>query len=439
MFKFIFNISKISIYSLILKYKKINDKDLDILHRYINDCGCFVIKIIQWIFPILEKELINKKILNVLNNVYEKNYIHDLDYTENKYKKHFNNELKNDYDIIDVIASGSIGQVYKIKCKKTGKLFAMKVKHPNVERQILLIKNMLNIIYNFKIFNNIFYNYFPFNLLEFLEDFYKQTDFINECNNLLCFYNYYKDNEYILVPKLNKSSSDIIILEYIEGTCIEDVNINDHHKSKLIYLLYLFVRNNILISNINHGDLHKYNWKVSNEKINNMYKIIIYDFGYCFSLDEIEHSNIQNLCDLLSNLGLKNDIYKQKYSNFLKFIFNDNNIILDSNFNCKITDPDVLLDEVLKISKKYKKTIYRFKLLNAILLLNLVDKYFKKYNINNNDNHYIVKKNILDAYTFCNTYKIFPGLEKHLLDEYKLDYKLPKQSIQFSDKIKSLI
>ena len=113
----------------------------------------------------------------------------------------------------------------------------------------------------------------------------------------------------------------------------------------------------------------------------------------------------------------------------------------DSVVNCVVEsyDPDVLLDEVLKISKKYKKTIYRFKLLNAILLLNLVDKYFKKYNINNNDNHYIVKKNILDAYTFCNTYKIFPGLEKHLLDEYKLDYKLPKQSIQFSDKIKSLI
>ena len=37
--------------------------------------------------------------------MYMKNYIHDLEYTKIKYKNYFTNELTNDYDIIDIIAS----------------------------------------------------------------------------------------------------------------------------------------------------------------------------------------------------------------------------------------------------------------------------------------------------------------------------------------------
>ena len=47
------------------------------------------------------------------------------------------------YEIIDIIGSGSIGQVYKIKCKKSNKYHVMKVKHPNIESQIILFENDL--------------------------------------------------------------------------------------------------------------------------------------------------------------------------------------------------------------------------------------------------------------------------------------------------------
>ena len=60
---------------------------------------------------------------------------------------------------------------------------------------------------------------------------------------------------------------------------------SEYRKSKIIFLLYLFIRNNMLIINNNHGDLHKFNWKVSDEICNNLNKIIIYDFGYCFIHD----------------------------------------------------------------------------------------------------------------------------------------------------------
>ena len=197
-----------------------------------------------------------------------------------------------EYDIIDTIGSGSIGQVYKIKCKKSGEKYVMKVKHSNIESQIKLVRNIFKYIYNIKIFNKLFYKYFPFNLIDFLDDFYKQSDFINESNNILYFYHKYQDNPYIIIPKLIKTSENIIIMEYIDGICLDDLDINEYNKSKIIILLYLFIRNNLLVLNNNHGDLHKYNWKVSNDKLNNIYKIIIYDFGYCFRLTKIDYDNI---------------------------------------------------------------------------------------------------------------------------------------------------
>ena len=51
-------------------------------------------------------------------------------------------------------------------------------------------------------------------------------------------------------------------LEHIEGKCIDKLDISEYRKSKIIFLLYLFIRNNMLIINNNHGDLHKFNWKV---------------------------------------------------------------------------------------------------------------------------------------------------------------------------------
>ena len=85
--------------------------------------------------------------------------------------------------------------------------------------------------------------------------------------------------------------------------------------------------------------------------------------------------------------------------------------------------------------------IKKYKVLNTLLLMILIDNYLKRYNINNNYSVLKIKKNLLDAYTFCTTYKIFPELSEHILEEYNTNYKQTEifQSVQFNDKIKSLI
>ena len=442
MFKFIFNLSKLLSYSFYIKkkydyYHKISDKDLNIINKYINNCGCIVVKCVQWLIPILEKEDIDDKILNMLSNVYENNLNQDIKYTNKIYKYQFNKDISDEYDIIDVIGSGSIGQVYKIKCKKSGEKYVMKVKHPNIETQIKLFKNIFTYIYNIKIFNKLFYKYFPFNLIDFLDDFYKQSDFINESNNILYFYHKYQDNPYIIIPKLIKTSENIIIMEYIDGTCLDDLDINEYNKSKIIILLYLFIRNNLLILNNNHGDLHKYNWKVSNDKLNNIYKIIIYDFGYCFKLTKLEYDNISMLCDLI----VSNDENMDNYNNFLKFLYDKPLLNINVEYNNRITEPSVLLEQILKISKGNNIMIKRYKVLNTLLLMSLVDTYFMKYCINNNTDILIIKKKLLDSYTFCITYNIFLELSSKLLKEYKNNYKQTEifESIKFGDNIRNLI
>ena len=441
MFKFIFNLSKLLSYSFYIKkkydyYHKISDKDINIINKYINNCGCIVVKCVQWLIPILEKEDIDDKILNMLSNVYENNLNQDIKYTNKIYKYQFNKDISDEYDIIDVIGSGSIGQVYKIKCKKSGEKYVMKVKHPNIETQINVFKNIFTYIYNIKIFNKLFYKYFPFNLIDFLDDFYKQSDFINESNNILYFYHKYQDNPYIIIPKLIKTSENIIIMEYIDGTCLDDLDINEYNKSKIIILLYLFIRNNLLILNNNHGDLHKYNWKVSNDKLNNIYKIIIYDFGYCFKLTKLEYDNISMLCDLI----VSNDENMDNYNNFLKFLYDKPLLNINVEYNNRITEPSVLLEQILKISKGHNIMIKRYKVLNTLLLMSLVDTYFMKYCINNNTDILIIKKKLLDSYTFCITYNIFLELSSKLLKEYKNNYKQTEifESIKFGDNIRNL-
>ena len=456
MFKFIFNLSKLLSYSFYIKkkydyYHKISDKDLNIINKYINNCGCIVVKCVQWLIPILEKEDIDDKILNMLSNVYENNLNQDIKYTNKIYKYQFNKDISDEYDIIDVIGSGSIGQVYKIKCKKSGEKYVMKVKHPNIETQINVFKNIFTYIYNIKIFNKLFYKYFPFNLIDFLDDFYKQSDFINESNNILYFYHKYQDNPYIIIPKLIKTSENIIIMEYIDGTCLDDLDINEYNKSKIIILLYLFIRNNLLILNNNHGDLHKYNWKVSNDKLNNIYKIIIYDFGYCFKLTKLEYYNISMLCELMVSYDInyknnnknnnKNNIYD--YDDFLTFLYDNKSSNINVEYNNRITEPSVLLEQILIISNKNNIMIKRYKVLNTLLLMSLVDTYFQKYNINNNIDIISIKKRLLDAYTFCITYKIFPELSSRLMNEYNNNnnYKKikPFESIKFGENIRNLI
>ena len=53
---------------------------------------------------------------------------------------------------------------------------------------------------------------------------------------------------------------------------------------KCITLLKLFIKNNELIHNFIHGDIHKGNWKV--RIVSGKPHIVIYDFGFCWRIPD---------------------------------------------------------------------------------------------------------------------------------------------------------
>ena len=396
-----FNLSKCIILSLFIKYNFYNDKIVKILLKNVHSCGVIPIKIIQWGLPILKLINIDKKILDIFENTYEKCPIHELDYTKKLYKSDFYNDIDNDYKIIESVGSGSIAQVYKIQDIKTNEFYAMKVIHPDAIKNFNKIKFYLKIIFTIFKFSNIV----PTDLNNFLKQFRQQLDLVNEANNILKFSGLYKNDQLFLIPELYKFSKNIIIMDYIEGRSIETIKINiQHYRYNMIISIFMY--NNLFINKFNHGDLHNYNWKITEDN-----KIIIYDFGLCW-----ESNN--DLTDPLDRLllGFHNDDKDLIYGAFLLYFKNVEEIYIKEYFYA-ITEK---IDKFYIFAKHILLCSFKHNVLLDINILYTIITYQNSMLIYMNN----FKESIFDfngvykeQYSICDYYNILPEYKKYLLKQ----------------------
>ena len=398
------NLCKCVLISTLIKYNIYNEKLLKIFIRNIYKCGVIPIKMIQWSLPYMKLIKIDNKIINIFENSYENCPNHDIKYTEYLYKKHFNKDLTNDYEIINIVGSGSIGQVYKIKCERTDKLYAMKVKHPHTDRDFRLIKLYLKIIFTLFSFNKLI----PINLNEFLNQFEDQLNFINEVNNLIRFRNLYKNNNLFKIPKLYKFSENIIIMEYIQGKSLEliDENSIDYYKHHLN--IFVFTNNNLYINDFNHGDLHNYNWKITDDN-----KIVIYDFGLCWEL------NNKYIIDTLNTLNegfydKNNDLVYESFKNYIKCSSDiDEKYIKEYYYSIPykiIRFKDFSL-HLIFFCLKYNQLLDIKILYNIISYQNMILVFMKKWSETEDYDYNGIYK---EEYNICDYYDILPEYKKHL-------------------------
>ena len=138
---------------------------------------------------------------------------------------------------------------------------------------------------------------------------------IHDANNCLRFYEFYKTDEFIVIPRLIKVSKNIFIMSYEAGQRFDDIHASEYIRYKSILLLNIFLKNNQTITNFNHGDIHKGNWKIK-IKDNNPY-LVVYDFGFCWTVcgKDIE------MIEFIDDTFIKVDNDNQYIDDFVKIGF----------------------------------------------------------------------------------------------------------------------
>lgn len=416
-----------------------NDLFIKKIIENIKDSGAVAIKLSQWSIPRLNIGSENIWIKK-FEELYDNCNWHSLEYTKNLYNKTFDEDFDNNYIVDELLGSGSIGQVYKIKNKITNEYDILKVRHPNIEEELKLFKILTKLLHVFMYEKFIFL--FPFDIKEFVGNFEKQVNFINEANNIIYFSQKYRDNDYIVIPKLKKCSESILIMSYENSERIDNNMISVYRKYKLLNILYLFVRNNEIILNYNHGDLHKGNWGIRDEKI------VIYDFGFCYSANKEEYKIVnlipetfdsENIVDInklhnnlqiiVENLLVEKDInLKNKITELIKTNFKNTNTFCAGKLR-GTGSPEHMIQLVTDFCRK-NKCIMKSKLLNYFILFIQCHTYYDIADVvdTNRDSQSLFKKRYVDIITLCNTYNIFPEYSKYLVNKLN-NFDLDKDSI----------
>lgn len=245
-----------------------------------------------------------------------------------------------DYQNINPIASGTIGQVYTIQLtkKKTG---ILKLCHSNITNELNnSVKKLKLLLSMFKLVNRRLYNLLKYlNLNEFKNFLLVQTDFNYEAKNILKFQDIYKEYDFIIIPKLIDHSKDYLVMSKETGYHIKKFgNLYPEFKEEAVALIYstLFV---MIKNKIIHGDLHFGNFLF--KLLNNKVHITLLDFGIvCHISDEQSKYLIKYL---------KSTSKEKKRENLINFtrsiLINKVNFNTDLNF-INLNDKE-LLDYIL--------------------------------------------------------------------------------------------
>tara|TARA_B110000208_G_scaffold169979_1_gene211155 strand:+ start:1634 stop:3061 length:1428 start_codon:yes stop_codon:yes gene_type:complete len=289
MFKTLYNYYKIV--SLASDIYRVNERtgvidELSMLRLYelVRGGGCVCIKFFQWILPLLEiGHETNEPWFKILERIYDDCNIHGMEHTLGLFREENGYEFNERYELQDIVASGSIGQVYRIKEIYTGKILAMKVLHPNIARDILHFKIFSKVVLWIPRFKSLMLKYLPIDITGFIRDFEEQTSMITESRNMNMFLEAFSDSLSVYtIPKPISYTKNTLIMSYHESTKFDELECSEYQKSKIIRLLVIFMWNSHE-HNMCHEDIHKGNWGVQLRPDNSI-SIVIYDYGLCTRL-----------------------------------------------------------------------------------------------------------------------------------------------------------
>ena len=420
-----------TILELIDKIKDLKDCDnqldrlFDRLEIEIFDGGCIYIKFTQWYISNLRANSTNNKVIEKFikrfDNIFNNCGKHEFKYTQKLFQEEFNITLDAYAKNLELIASGSIGQVYKGRRRCDGQMIVIKVKHPEINEQIEQFEDVCNLIkmaQKIALLRQWFGLNFQFD--DFVEDLKLQSNFTNEVNNTNKFRSIYNKNPNVYFPEIYDYSENIIISEYVD--IIVPDTLTEYSKYKLVLNLICYIYDMIIVQNFIHSDLHAKNWgamKVKNPDGIDSYKLVDIDCALCISSKNIEH-NIQ-LMEAFEHNDLNFTISVMR--NFIEVYPENEEYVkkkIENNIEQNGITAQLFLEVMNEIIEKQNTIIDIFPI-NLLLVLVLSEEFLKKTNItncnsNNGNNNFIghLKKIYLDMYTLCNNTNSYTGLADYL-------------------------
>lgn len=197
------------------------------------------------------------------------------------------------------LASASIGQVHKAKLR-SGEIVAVKIQRPSIERNILKDLHIMKIF--LKIFEKAeFVQEHSLDLLfrEFERSILRELDYDIEANNISMFYDNFKEDKMIKIPKVydNYSTKKILVMEFIVGKKISEVfgfRKTKINKRKIAAIGVDSFFKQIFEFGLVHGDPHPGNIYIYKNST-----VCFLDFGNCL---HITKNNRRVILKLLSSI-----------------------------------------------------------------------------------------------------------------------------------------
>lgn len=450
-------------------------KKIEIIKNTILDGGCLEIKFAQWFISKAKsnKDHNSQYLVNYFEDIFEQCPRHSLRDTFIMFKEDYNYNMQDivKLDTVECLASGSVGQVYKAQlnepvyivdtshkkiiqiledkninidmvineiwiseeyipeflrpiCKKV-EYVAIKVKHPKVNEDVsykVQCFDYLKNIQSYQSLKNIFGLHVDFN--DFIENINQQIDFTNEYYNCYRFKKNFVGNYLNEFPRVLWCSYNITITEFIPSKNL--LEITEFNQLKTCMNFACAVSQMTLLDNFCHGDVHDKNWGIvdySDDKIKNEPKIIYYDYGICFTSDNVdfnrklwenfETSNLDGILELTKQMIVgeynKEDVegeiegillhFKNHSLDIVNMVYRINNIL--ETYNCKLSGI----------------------LLNLILVLSLIDSTLKKHNLigrktdARKEHNVELRHKALDMISYCRAKKIYFNLTKYMEDK----------------------
>ena len=178
------------------------------------------------------------------------------------------------------VASASLGQVYKATLR-TGQIVAVKVQRPNIEDQIsfdlLVLKRITRILARYP--NLIRGVDWLGTLEEFRRTIFEEMDYEQEATNAEIFRTNFAGWKEVYVPKVFHvfSTSTVIVLEFVEGckvTDVDDLTKQGQDPHGVVRLLARTYLKQLLEDGFFHADPHPGNLRVMNDG-----RLAFFDFG----------------------------------------------------------------------------------------------------------------------------------------------------------------